>query len=161
MVRHEYLINRVFLAALVLSLIAVGANGSRPADTRADIETEVRKFVAAFNERNIEAMLALVDEKVQWLNVEGAKVTVEAEGKNALRESMKRHFRACPSCKSSLDWVQRSGSRVTATERATWSGESGLKSQRSLSVYEFRYGKILRVYYFPAEPDAQRQAPKK
>jgi hypothetical protein len=36
-------------------------------------------------------------------------------------------------------------------ERASWSGKNRAKSQRSLSVYEFRNGKILRVYYFPAE----------
>jgi hypothetical protein len=154
MLRHEQPTKIVAFAALALSLIVVATSVSRPADTKADIETEVRQFVAAFNARNIESMLAIVDEKVQWLNVDGARVTIEVEGKNALREKMGRYFRSCPSCKSSLDWVRGSGSRVTAIERATWTGRSGLKSQRSLSVYEFRNGKILRVYYFPAEPES-------
>lgn len=155
MLRHEQPTKIVALAALALSLFAITASVSRSVDTKADTEAEVRRFVAAFNARNIESMLAIVDDKVQWLSVDGAKVTIEAEGKNVLREKMERYFRGCPSCKSSLDWVRGSGSRVTAMERATWSSKSGLKSQRSLSVYEFRYGRILRVYYFPAEPEAQ------
>ena len=155
MIKNRRMAWSVFIAALALSLIELGADVSRSADTKADIEAEVKQFVAAFNARNIEAMLAVVDEKVQWLSVDGTKVTIEADGKNALRASMERYFRDCPSCKSSLDWVRGSGSRVAATERATWSGKDGFKSQRSLSVYEFRNGKILRVYYFPTEPDAQ------
>lgn len=99
-------------------------------------------------------MLELVDENLQWLSVDGAKVSIETEGKAALRQSMMRYFSSCPSCKSSLEWVQSAGSRITAMERASWSSKSEVKSQRSLSVYEFSGDKILRVYYFPAEPGA-------
>ena len=81
MVRHQHPTTSVALAVLALSLFAVPTSVSRSADTKADIETEVRQFVAAFNARNLEAMLAVVDEKVQWLSVDGAKVTIEAEGK--------------------------------------------------------------------------------
>lgn len=148
--------SKLWLAVLAVSLMAVVTVSleSRKANAQAEHETRVREFVAAFNSRNIEAMLGAVDENVQWLSVSEAKVTIETEGKNALRESMERYFRNCPSCKSSLEGVRKSGSRVTAMERATWSGKSGLKSQTSLSVYEFRNGKILRVYYFPADVDA-------
>lgn len=119
-------------------------------------ETQVREFVAAVNVRDIEKIFEAVDEAVQWLSVSGAKITVEVEGKSALREWMGQYFRNCPSCASSLEEVHTVGSRVIVTERATWSGKNGLKSQKSLSVYEFHNGKILRVYYFPAEVDAQR-----
>ena len=149
-------ISKLWLVVVAVSLVAVVTVSleSGTATAQAEHETRVREFVAAFNTRNIEAMLGAVDENVQWLSVNEAKVTIETEGKNALRESMERYFRSCPSCKSSLEWVQKSGSRVTAMERATWSGKSGLKSQTSLSVYEFRNGKILRVYYFPADVEA-------
>lgn len=42
-------------------------------------------------------MLELVDENVQWLNVSGAKISVEVEGNEALRQSMGRYFKSCPS----------------------------------------------------------------
>lgn len=143
----------VVLAACLAALVTFTPE-SVEAVTQGDHEARVREFVAAFNDRNLEALLGAVDENIQWLNITGAKVTIETEGKNALRKSLEGYFRRCPSCKSSLEWVRKSGGRVTAMERATWAGKSGLKSQSSLSVYEFHNGKILRVYYFPAEADA-------
>jgi len=163
---HDYRakrVSRLWVTVIAASLVAVVTVPleSGKANAQAEHKTRVREFVAAFNARNIEAMLGAVDDNVQWLSVNEAKVTIETEGKNALRESMERYFRSCPSCQSSLEQVQKSGSRVTAMERATWSGKSGLKSQRGLSVYEFRNGKILRVYYFPADVDATSPAMKK
>ena len=121
-------------------------------------EKRVREFVEAFNARKLDVMLELAAENIQWMHIDGAKVSIEAEGKAALRESMERYFKSCSSCRSSLEWVQIAGSRVTAMERASWTGKGGAKSQRSLSVYEFRGDKILRVYYFPAEADTLPQS---
>ena len=60
----------------------------------------------------------LAADGIQWLSVDGAKVTVETEGKDALRASMTRYFQQCPSCKSDLVWLKTAGSRVSAQERA-------------------------------------------
>jgi hypothetical protein len=147
----------VVVAVSLVALVTVSLESSK-ATAQPEPEILVREFVAAFNARNIDAMLAAVDENIQWLSISEAKVSIEAEGKNALRESMERYFRSCPSCKSSLEQIQKSGSRVTAMERARWSGKNGLKSQAGLSVYEFRNGKILRVYYFPADVDGPSPA---
>ena len=141
---------------LMILVTAVGVPASavpRAVNSSVEPEKQVRAFVDAFNARDIDGMLALADENVQWLSVDGVKISVETEGKAALRESMSRYFRSCPTCKSSLEWLQRTGSRVAAMERASWSGKSGAKSQSGLSVYEFRGDKILRVYYFSAEVD--------
>jgi hypothetical protein len=116
-----------------------------------DREKQVREFIEAFNTRKIEKMLELVDESIQWLSIDGVKISVETEGKKALRESLEKYFRDCPTCKSSLEWVQIAGSRVTAKEKASWMSKNGPREQSGLSVYEFRNGKILRVYYFPAD----------
>jgi ketosteroid isomerase-like protein len=116
-----------------------------------DREKLVREFVEAFNTRKIEKMLELADENIQWLIIDGIKISVETEGKKALRDSMEKYFRDCPTCKSSLEWVQIAGSRVTAKEKASWMSKNGPREQSSLSVYEFRNGKILRVYYFPVD----------
>ncbi len=120
-------------------------------------ERQVRAFVDAFNTRNIDGMLALASDAVQWLSVDGAKVGVETEGKDALRASMTKYFQQCPSCKSDLVWLKTAGSRVTALERANWTNRAGVAvSQTSLSVYELKDGRIQRVYYFPAERDTPR-----
>lgn len=118
-----------------------------------DPEGRVRDFVVAFNARQADRMMTLVTDGVQWISVDGAKLSVETEGKAALRASMERMFSSCATCQSELVWVRRAGSRVTALERASYTGKSGPRSQTSLSVYEFADGRIARVYYFPSEQD--------
>ena len=127
------------------------AAGSSSLSAQTNEETLVRQLVTAFNGRNISGMLALMDENVEWLTVEGSKVRMETSGKQALRDRMASYFVTCKSCKSSLDWIRKTGTRVLALERATWSTKTGFKSHASLSVYEFKNSKILRVYYFPSD----------
>ena len=114
-------------------------------------EQRVRDYVSAFNKREIDTMLAMVSDDIQWLTVTGDKITVETQGKAKLRESMAAYFKSTPSAKSELQWVQVTASRVAALERAAWQSKSGPKSQASLCVYEFRDGLISRVYYYPVE----------
>jgi hypothetical protein len=142
---------RLSLVFLAMAMLAPASPEFQQARSGGEPEKQVREFVAAFNARQIDVMIEMTAEKVQWMIVDGAKISIETEGRAALRSSMERYFRSCSSCRSSLEWVQTAGSRVTAMERASWSGKDGAKSQRSLSVYEFQDGKILRVYYFPAE----------
>jgi hypothetical protein len=123
-----------------------------------DHEKHVRDFVAAFNARDITKMLELAHDNIQWLSIDGAKISIETEGKAALKASMEKYFSECSTCKSSLEWVQTAGSRITAREIARWTSKSGPKEQSSLSVYEFQGDKIVRVYYFPAERES---SPKK
>ena len=81
----------------------------------------------------------------------GDKIAVETLGKAKLRDTMAAYFKATPTAKSELMWVQVTTSRVAAMERASWQSQSGPRSQASLSVYEFRDGLIARVYYDPVE----------
>jgi len=137
----------ILLALLHLSVTPK----SFAADTPKSNEQRVRDYVSAYNKRDVDAMLSMVAEDIQWLNVLGDKITVETQGKPKLRESLAANFKSTPSAKSELQWVQVTASRVAALERATWQGKSGPKSQASLSIYEFRAGLISRVYYYPAE----------
>jgi hypothetical protein len=114
-------------------------------------EQRVREFVAAFNSREIEKLLTMVSDDIQWLTLAGDKIVVETQGKAQLRESLSAYFESTPSARSELQWVQQTTARVAAMERATWQGSAGPKSQASLCVYEFRDGLIARVYYYPVE----------
>lgn len=136
-----------------LALAAITASGPAAAAEAGDAQTAlVEEFVAAFNAREIERMLALADERIEWLSVDGAGVAVETAGREALRQSMTSYFASCPSCRSALEWTRTAGLRVAALERASWTTAAGVaKAQKSLSVYELRDGRIARVYYFPAE----------
>ena len=136
------------LCVLILACSALIPGNPLPEDEH---EKRVQEFVDAFNTREIDRMLSLVDENIQWLHIDGEKITVNTNGKVALRDSMTRYFKSCVSCKSSLEGLRTAGNRVTAMERASWTSKQGPKSQSSLSVYEFKDGKIFRVYYFPAE----------
>jgi len=111
----------------------------------------VRDHVAAFNARDIDAMLAKVTDDIVWMNVSGKAVSVESEGKEALRKGMTAYFKSLPSARSELIWVQSSPGRVAALEKASWEGKSGPRSQVSIAVYEFHEGLIKRVHYFPSE----------
>ncbi len=133
----------------VLHLAATAA--SFAAEAPEPIEQRVRDYVSAFNKQDIDTMLSMVSDDIQWLNVAGDKITVETQGKAKLRESLAAYFEATPGVKSELEWVRVTTSRVAALERAAWPAKSGPKSQASLSVYEFRGGLISKVYYYPAE----------
>ena len=145
----------LILSIVVLAITKVALASLETPQTRTGVDQErrVREFVEAFNGRNVDRMLELVDEDIQWLSVNASQISIETQGKATLREHMVGYFKSCPSCRSSLEWVQKAGTRVTAMERASWMSKSGPKSQSSLSVYEFSGDEILRVYYFPAERD--------
>jgi uncharacterized protein (TIGR02246 family) len=140
---------RILLVLLVV--INMSSAASFAADKQKSNEQLVRDYVAAFNSRDIDAMLSMVTEDIQWLTVAGDKLAIETDGKPKLRQSMAAYFKSNPSAKSELEWVQVTKLRVAALEKASWQAKSGPKSQSSLSVYEFRDGLIARVYYYPAE----------
>ena len=142
--------NTKILLILVALLQIMPSPKSLAADTPKSNEQRVRDYVAAFNEQNIDSMLSMATDDIQWLMVVGDKITVETQGKAQLRASMTAYFKSTKA-KSQLEWVQTTASRVAALERASWQGKSGPKSQASLSVYEFRGDLISRVYYYPAE----------
>lgn len=137
------------LITLGLTLLMSSTN-SIAADAPISHEQRVREYVTAFNEHKIDAMLTMVSDDIQWLSVDGDKITLETQGKEKLRESMAGYFKSSKA-KSELEWIPVTSTRVAALERASSQGKSGRKSQASLSVYEFRYGLISRVYYYPAE----------
>lgn len=132
---------------LVIGLLAFTQAQSPPTEHARIVEA----FVQAFNVRDVDGMLALVTDDVEWLSMDGASVSVETSGKAALAESMQNYFASCPSCRSEVAIGAQTTARVAAVETATWSTATGTRAQRSLSVYEFAGDLIRRVSYYPAE----------
>ena len=136
------------LGALLVFAVSTGAS-QQPAVP--DHAATVRAFVDAFNAQNVERMLALVTADVEWISVDGVKLSTETAGKDALRTSMTAYFKGCPTCRSAVEIGTATANRVATVETASWTGAAGPRSQRGLAVYEFKDGLIRRVYYFPAE----------
>jgi hypothetical protein len=140
---------RILFATLLQ--LAIASSCAVLAEETKSNEQRVREFIAAFNSREIDLMLNMVSDDIQWLSVAGDKIVVETQGKAQLGESMSGYFNSTPSARSELKWVQQTATRVAALERANWQSAGGARSQESLCVYEFRDGLIARVYYHPVE----------
>lgn len=133
-----------FVTAVLAFALASSAWGQSPDEV-------VERYLAAYNDHDIEAMLELVDPQVQWLSIDGDRISVETEGAGALAEAMRGYFEAVPSTHSSIESMMVSGKRVSVHERAHWESSGQPRSQAALSVYEIADGRIVRVWYFPAE----------
>jgi ketosteroid isomerase-like protein len=135
---------------VVLLLACLG--GSLAAESAPDApQQQVRRFVAAFNAQDVDAMLELTHAEIEWFSIDGDKLGVETRGRVALRTYMLGYFKSCPSCRSKLTQMAHTATRVSAIEVASWQGKEGRRTQRGMAVYEFQDGLIRRVYYFPSE----------
>jgi len=114
-------------------------------------ENIVHSYVEAFNAHNVEAMLKMVTDDVQWLTIDGDKIVTETGNKEELRQGMEGYFESCSTCKSNLVHVFSTGERVSALEVASFETAKSIQKQQSISVYEFSGNLIKRVYYFAAE----------
>lgn len=109
----------------------------------------VERFVQAFNQHNVDAMLELSTEDLHWMSVTGPKITIETSNQAELQESMVSYFESTPSVRSEVHSVTESGPFVFTVEEAFWLHNGIEKSQCSIAVYQFESAKIQSVWYFP------------
>ncbi|MCK0127247.1 nuclear transport factor 2 family protein [Erythrobacter sp. F6033] len=108
-------------------------------------------YVEAYNQRNLDAMLALMHQDVQWLSVEGSEVAVFANGKTDLKEQMRDYLASPLATRSTIDGSVTDGRFVAVREIAMWTTSDGEeRSQSALAVYEIENGLVRRVWYYPA-----------
>lgn len=110
----------------------------------------VNRFVAAYNNHDVEQMLENCSDDVRWFTVAGDTIAIEADGKSDLRSAMKSHFERSPNTHSTLLAVEGDGPMVVAIEKAMASGNEDAGSQCSASVYQLQRGLIESVWYFDA-----------
>ena len=140
------------VAALALMALPVTAQQAplAPAATDTSAIAVVRRFVQAFNDRDIDQMVSMLGPNFVWLNVAGDSVAVEVRGAGPLRGSMEAYFRQLPSARSELEKVSVLGPWVSTIERAHWTSSGGPRSQAAVAIYEVRHGLVQRVWYYPA-----------
>ncbi|MEO9461489.1 MAG: nuclear transport factor 2 family protein [Marinomonas sp.] len=113
--------------------------------------TTALAYVEAYNARDLEAMLKLMHEDVQWLSISGAKVEVFANGKADLTAQMREYMASPMATRSEIDGDVTDGRFVAVREIARWTDKDGAeRSQSALAVYEFEDDLVRRVWYYPA-----------
>ena len=149
------LIGAVFSAsaACVSGVHPVQPNlGLQPLATRnVAAEEAVRAFANAYNEGDLDAMLAVAARDIVWLDVKGENVTVAANGADNLRAVMSDYVNASAPPRSAVAILTSHGRFVTTLERAYYAVDGKETSQAAFAVYELNADKIRRVWYYPAE----------
>ena len=152
---------RTVLAAalLMISCSHVASPGAGPGagPGAAQVATEsaevavVRAFIDAFNDHDPEAMLSFCNDDMRWGFVDGVSVSVEADGRQQMIAQMQDYFSQVPDVRSAAEGFLANGDTVAVTERVTWKKDGEAQSQSSLSVYQFKDGKVYSVLYFPVQ----------
>jgi hypothetical protein len=110
----------------------------------------VERFIAAFNQHNVDAILELSAVDMRWMSVSGEQISIETSTHAELREAMGGYFESTPSARAEVRSISESGSFVITLEEAFWSSGGAEKSRCSVAVYELFEQKIQNVWYFPA-----------
>ena len=135
------------LAGLLLSLLVIAQ--SAPAVTA---EAVVRKLYADFNTHSADALVANVAENVQWMQITGDKIAMEASGREPLRASMARYFKSTPTVQSTIESLMAAGDFVTVHERVRWRSGAAEKTQSAVAVYRIKESKVAAVWYYDVMP---------
>ena len=131
-------------AAQVLPSVADKSNAHKH-------EITVQNYINAFSAQDVDAMLEMVTDDVQWLTIDGETITKQTNSKQELRKAMVDYFSSCSTCRSRLANAFSTNSKVSAVEIVSYQTRNGLKEDKSVSLYEFSGSLIKRVYYFPVE----------
>ncbi len=111
----------------------------------------VSAHVDAFNEGDVAGMSKMQHPDIEWLNIDGANVSLQASGRAALAKNMEDYFKSSTRIKGTLSNWNLNGDYVSVTETVRWKSVDGdAKSQSALTVYQLEDNLIRRVWYFPS-----------
>jgi hypothetical protein len=110
------------------------------------------RLVAAFNQHDPNAMAALLNPSFQLFNsnAEG-DAELAASGPQDLKAQMVSYFASHPTVRSIIEERMDGPRFASFRERAISVHDGEQRSASSIAVYEVVDGKILRVWYYPAE----------
>ncbi|MBK8058820.1 MAG: nuclear transport factor 2 family protein [Gemmatimonadetes bacterium] len=141
----------LLLAFPVGRTAAVGAQRAVASPRDTTPISVVREYVAAFNAKDLDAMMSVVASEFVWMSVSGDSLTDVGRGVDAFRRMIAGYFRAVPSARSELRTIDATGPWVTTHERTRWDASpSGVGGQTSLVVYEVRDGLIRHAWFYPS-----------
>jgi hypothetical protein len=138
------------LVALPVSGQLPGVQVEAPEGAVEGPDAVIRSQLAAFNAQNIEAMVANLSGEFAWFAVSSDAMTVELQGREAFRSSMRQYFAQVAGARAEIEELVVVGDFVTTRERSYWYVGDQEVSQAALAVYEVRSNLIHRVWYYPA-----------
>ncbi len=124
-----------------------GDSAAAPAEAFAVIDAQLK----AFNDHDVEAMVANLAEDFAWFAVDPDMTRVELRGRDEFRRSMMPYFASVPGARAEIEERVIVGRFAAVRERAFWLQGGDEVSQASLAVYEIRDRRIRRVWYYPVE----------
>ncbi len=143
----------LLLAFPVGRTAAAGAQRAVPSPRDTTPISVVREYVAAFNAKDLDAMIGMVASELVWMSVSGDSLTDVGRGADAFRRMIAGYFGAVPSARSELITIDATGPWVTTHERTRWDASpADVGGQTSLVVYEVRDGLIRRAWFYPSLP---------
>lgn len=111
----------------------------------------VSAHVDAFNEGDVAGMSKMQHPDIEWLNISGANISMQASGRAALAKNMEDYFKSSTRVKGTLSNWNLNGDYVSVTETVRWKTTAGeAKSQSALTVYQLEDNLIRRVWYYPS-----------
>lgn len=108
----------------------------------------------AFNDKDVDALVAGLDENYQYYQVRGDGPHLLAQGRDAVGENLGRLFAATGYAESTVEDVQAHGNMAVALEIDTFELPDGRRTTRSIGVYEFNGNLLRRAWNFPVEEPA-------
>jgi ketosteroid isomerase-like protein len=119
----------------------------------------LRSYFAAFNRHDPAAAAALLAPNVKWMTVDTDKLTVEGQGREAVRDWLTGYFQAQPDVRSEFLSLEQTGILLAVRGRVSWTTAGTPRVEESHAVYEIRNGLITNVWFFPAvrqTPDSRK-----
>lgn len=125
----------------LLLVVAAAGFGSAPPSNPADPVGVVREYIAAQNRHDIDRMLSLLADQVEFrVGLSKAALTSSSENHSQLRTRFTRIVEALPNARFEVLEVISDGSVVMTRERTT--GLPGGGSDTGLAMYRVRDGRI-------------------
>jgi hypothetical protein len=114
----------------------------------------LRAYLDAFNRHDPAAVAATLSPTVKWFAVDGDKLAVDGEGRDAVQQWLTGYFKKYSDVRSEISDLAQTGPYLSFRERATWTAQDGTRrSQQSLATAEIRDGLLARIWYFPSVKD--------
>jgi len=110
----------------------------------------INRLTDAFNAHDVNAIAALSGDNVEWMDVRGRKLSVNASGRNAVTRRMTRFFGAHNAARCVIEGSLVTGSSVAVRRHIFWEESGKVMSESSLVVYQIANGQVRRAWVYPS-----------
>jgi hypothetical protein len=111
----------------------------------------VSAHVDAFNQGDVAGMSKMQHPDIEWFNISGSTMSLQASGRAALAKNMQDYFNSTTRVTGTLTNWSLNGDYVSVTETVRWKGPDGkANAQSALTVYQLEDNLIRRVWYYPS-----------